>query len=190
MNLLQPLDKLRLYERIALQLRELIEKGYLKPGDKLPTERKLAEELNVSRTAIREALRAMESQGFIESKVGYGTFIREVTLKDLTNLYSVVLLKNNNLIKDLLEIRRILETEFIRLAVKRINGVKKNKIKKALLLMEKEIKEGGIGIKGDNAFHNEIAKAAENLAMQAIDDMCSELLSASRKSTLEIQGNL
>jgi len=78
--MLEPLKKTRLYEEIIKQLQELIRRGDLKPGDRLPTERELALQLNVSRTAIREALRSMEVMGFIKSRVGGGTYIRQVEL--------------------------------------------------------------------------------------------------------------
>ncbi|MDD4679980.1 MAG: GntR family transcriptional regulator, partial [Clostridia bacterium] len=54
--MLEPLTKTRIYEDIVKQIMDNIKKGELKPGDKLPTERELASQLNVSRTAIREAL--------------------------------------------------------------------------------------------------------------------------------------
>ena len=66
-KMLEPLKKTRLYEAIVEQLVELIKDGKLKPGDRLPSERQLSEELQVSRTAIREALRSMESMGYIDS---------------------------------------------------------------------------------------------------------------------------
>lgn len=62
--MLQPLKKKRLYEEIVDQILQLIHSGELKPGDRLPPERELAEQLNVSRTAIREAMRALESMGY------------------------------------------------------------------------------------------------------------------------------
>ena len=65
----------KLYEEIAARMMEQIRSGVLRPGDRLPPERALAETYNVSRTTIREALRSMEMMGCVESRVGGGTYI-------------------------------------------------------------------------------------------------------------------
>ena len=184
--MLEPLKKTRLYEEIVKQLVDLINKGSLKPGDRLPTERELAVQLKVSRTAIREALRSLEMMGFIESKVGEGTFIKEITLNNVLDPFSNILLQDKKLIIELIEVRLLLESEIAKLAAGKINADKAAEMKNSLDLMEREIAEGGIGIKGENEFHNALARASENSAMSKILGMCGELLSASRLATLEI----
>ena len=186
--MLEPLKKIRLYEEIVKQMIELIEGGTLKPGDKLPPERQLAEELNVSRTAIREALRSLESMGYIESKVGGGTFIREISLDNALLPFSAVLSKDKNLIKELLEVRQLLESEIALLASKRASEEDIERMEAALDLMRQEIDSGEIGLRGDNAFHNALAIASQNMAMSKILGLCDELLSKSRESTLRIPG--
>jgi GntR family transcriptional repressor for pyruvate dehydrogenase complex len=184
--MLEPLKKTRLYEEIIKQLQELIRKGELKPGDKLPPERELAVQLNVSRTAIREALRSMEMMGYIESKVGGGTFIRQVTLDNVIEPFSGILSQNKKLMMELIEVRMLLETEIAKLAARRIDNRKITVVEETLKLMKKEVSEGGIGLEGDNAFHNALAMAADNLAMSKILNMCEDLLSSTRESTLKI----
>lgn len=186
--MLEPLKKTRLYEEIVKQLIELIKKGELKPGDKLPPERELAIQLNVSRTAIREALRSLELMGFIESKVGGGTFIREVTLDNVIDPFSSILAQDQKLKMELIEVRLLLETEIVKLAARRITPEKASDMLKSLESMEKEIKNGGNGINGDNSFHNALAKASDNAAMMKILNMCSDLLNLTRMATLEIPG--
>ena len=122
--MLKPLKKTRLYEEIIKQLTDLINNGSLKPGDKLPTERDLAVQLNVSRTAIREALRSLEMMGFIESKVGEGTFVKEITLNNVIDPFSSILSKDKKLVAELIEVRILLESEIARLAAARINDDK------------------------------------------------------------------
>ena len=75
----------RLSEDVAQQLARRIEKGELKPGDRLPPERHLVELFGASRTVIREALRAMAARGLIESYVGRGTYVRTPSTQDLTD---------------------------------------------------------------------------------------------------------
>src|SRR6202047_2258322 len=69
----------RLYEQIVQQVEESIRKGALKPGDQLPPERELAQQFGVSRTAVREAVKALREKGFVEAYPGRGTFITDGT---------------------------------------------------------------------------------------------------------------
>ena len=186
--MLEPVKKTRLYENIVKQLIDLINNGSLKPGDQLPPERELCLQLNVSRTAIREALRALEVMGFIDSRVGGGTFIRQITLDNVIDPFTILLSQDKKLILELTEVRQLLETQIVSLATRRINDDKKADIQKAIDLMEQEIAGGGIGIAGDNAFHEALSKAAENSAMAKILYMCGDLLSYSRQATLKIPG--
>lgn len=186
--MLEPIKKSRLFEDIVKQIIDLINDGSLKPGDKLSPERELAVELNVSRTAIREALRALELMGFIDSKVGGGTYIRQITLDNVIDPFTILLAQDKKLVLELIEVRQLLETEIVRLATQRINAQKIEEIEQSIELMENEIANGGIGIAGDNAFHESLAKAAENTAMAKILNMCGDLLSFSRKATLLIPG--
>lgn len=183
--MLEPLTKTRLYEDIIKQIIDRVKSGELKPGDKLPTERELSLQLNVSRTAIREALRSLEIMGVIDSKVGSGTYIKEMNLDILMDSFAAVLTKNDRLIIELIEVRMLLEVEIAKLAARRIDEKKASAIEKTLDLMEKEISEGGLGLKGDNAFHNELAKAGDNLAMTSILGLCGELLDSTRKAALK-----
>lgn len=182
--MLEPVKRSRLYEEIVRQLTDLINNGTLKPGDRLPTERALALQLKVSRTAIREALRALEMMGFIESKVGEGTFVRAITMNNVISPFSSLLVQDERLMTELIEVRMLLETEIARLAAKRITPEKAKLIEASLAMMAEEIDQGVIGIVGDNAFHNALAQAADNTAMSKILSLCGDLLSKSRKTAL------
>ncbi|MEI6101778.1 MAG: FadR/GntR family transcriptional regulator [Eubacteriales bacterium] len=184
--MLEPLKKTRLFEDIINQLLGLIINGSLKPGDRLPSERQLAEELQVSRTALREALRSMESLGYLDSKVGGGTFIRSVTLDNVISPFSVVLSQDEKLIGELISVRELLETEIASLAAKNITPEYALRIRQSLENMKAEIKSGETGLNGDNEFHNLLAEIAKNGALSLICELCSELLSKSRLATLSL----
>ncbi|HBP38849.1 MAG TPA: GntR family transcriptional regulator [Clostridiales bacterium] len=188
--MLTPVKKTRLYEEIVKQILDKIKTGELKPGDRLPTERDLALQLKVSRTAIREALRSMELMGLIDSRVGGGTFIKEMTLEYLMDPFAGVLAKNDRLIIELIEVRLLLEVEIARQAARKITTPQIDELDNTLAMMEKEIAEGGLGLKGDNAFHQALANAADNLAMMSITRLCGELLNSTRKAALEALGDL
>ena len=186
--MLEPIKKIRLYEEIKKQLILLIEDGKLMPGDRLPSERHLAEELHVSRTAIREALRAMESMGYIESKVGGGTFVKSISLNNVLNPFSSVLSQNKKLISELLEVRQFLEAETALLAARRATTSDLEDMQEAMTRMKRDIESGGIGLEGDNDFHAALAAASKNSAMSEILRMCSGLLSKARQTTLSLPG--
>ena len=76
--MLKAIKKTRIHEEVVIQIHELIKDGKLKAGDQLPSERELAETFKVSRTSVREALRALETQGLIISRTGMGNFIADL----------------------------------------------------------------------------------------------------------------
>lgn len=99
----------KISDSIVAQVEQLILDGILKPGDKLPAERELAQQLNVSRPSLREALLKLESRGLLHSRRGGGTFVVDVISPTLTDPL-VHLLKNHPDAKyDILELRHALE---------------------------------------------------------------------------------
>jgi len=186
--MLTPLKKSKLYEDVSNQIISLINSGDLKPGDKLPAERTLAEQLNVSRTVVREALCALESVGYIESKVGGGTYIREPSFEDIIPSVSSVFQRDEALLRDLISVRILLETEMASLAAKTITPESAKELWESINLMRHEVSEGKVGLAGDNSFHSTLAKLSGNSAMRLISDMSMELLSKTRLATLRMKG--
>ena len=184
--MLEPVKKIRLYESIVKQIQQLIAKGELKPGQKLPPERSLAEELNVSRTSIREALRALEMMGYLESKVGVGggTYVKEISLENVISPFSKMLLQNDDFIVELLEVRLFLELEVARLAALRRGDEDLENMRHAIARMEQEIEDGNTGLEGDNQFHSALAIAANNRVLQQFVFMCGDLLEVEREAHL------
>ena len=74
---LQTIKAERLYVKVAAQLSKLVSEGAILPGERLPSERELAEKLNVSRPTIREAMIALELSGIVEIRTGSGIYINE-----------------------------------------------------------------------------------------------------------------
>ena len=186
--MLEPIKKTRLYEDIADQLISLIQDGTLAPGDRLPSERQLAEDLQVSRTAVREALHSLASMGYIESRVGEGTYVKQLTLDSIMHPLSSMLIKDEKLIRELIDVRILLETETAKLAAQAITPDKADKLYESLTIMEESVARGGSGLTGDNAFHNTIADITGNDALRMILNMCGTLLAKSRAATLQLPG--
>ena len=179
-----PIKKARIYEQITDLLIGKIRSHELKPGDRLPPERVMAVELGVSRTAIREALRSLETLGYIGSRVGGGTYVKRITLENVMLPFSAVLENDGRLIPDLMEVRLLLEAEMARLAALRSVPSDIESLEEAIRFQAQEFDEGKIGIEGDDRFHEALAEAAKNVALKSICYMCRDLLSKSRESAL------
>ena len=176
------------YEEIAAQMIAQIHSGELRPGDKLPPERTLAEKYGVSRTTIREALRSMEMTGCVESHVGGGTYIKAPTLSNIVDPISMVMTQNLQLGVELIEVRLILETEIAALAARRRTDAQLAELEKNLEDMQQDIRAGGVGIAADEAFHELLTKAAGNETLSLMLHMCSGMLSRTRLITQAIKG--
>src|ERR1700681_2797077 len=98
----------KVYEEVAKQIERLILKK-LKPGDKLPSERELAEMLQVSRSSIRDAIRGLELRGVVEPRQGAGTIVCEVSAESLGNPFANALKRRRELVSELLDFRKMLE---------------------------------------------------------------------------------
>src|SRR5437867_12526511 len=116
---LGPIKSTRIYEEIVRQVKQLIAEGRFKSGDRLPPERELAEKFVVSRTSVREALRALESLGLIDIRPGEGTFVREVSIDALVGPLALLMTTQREAIGELFEARRVLEPALAALAARR-----------------------------------------------------------------------
>ena len=116
--LLEPVKRSRIYEHIVDQIHALIREGRWEPGDQIPPERELAERFRVSRTSVREALRALEMQGMIESRQGGGTFVRSANAEALIPPLTAAILRGQRELPEVLEVRELIEPGIARLAAK------------------------------------------------------------------------
>ena len=176
------------YEEIAAHMIERIHAGELRPGDRLPPERALAEEYGVSRTAIREALRSMEMMGMVESRVGEGTHIKAPSLSNIVDPFSIVMAQNARLGGELIEVRLILETEIAALAARRRTEEQLRQLEESVRAMRADLESGGMGIESDERFHALLAGAAGNEALSIMLNMCSGMLSRTRPITQAVKG--
>src|SRR2546427_7957203 len=148
-----PVKSTRIYEEIVRQIKAMISEGRLKSGDQLPPERDLAEKFLVSRTSVREALRALESVGLIEIRPGEGTFVREISVEALVEPLALVLLSQRAMIEELFEARRLLEPTIAGLAARRATRDEVHEMERILDEQAKEIAAGNTGLAQDAAFH-------------------------------------
>jgi GntR family transcriptional repressor for pyruvate dehydrogenase complex len=179
----------RLYESVIEQIMDLIKNNELKPGDKLPPERELAEKLSISRNSLREAFRVLESRGLIKSKPGGGRFIREIRENGHNNTENIILSLEKSSILELLEAREIFEVEIVELAAQRATPEDIELIEKALNKMnQKEELKDDKKMESDTEFHLAIAGASHNFVFINIMKLHLDLLKETREKTWQIPG--
>lgn len=158
----QPIRTRKIYEEIIAQIKALILEGKLRPGDKLMSERELAEQLQVGRSAVREAFRALEAMRIVEIKPGEGTYIRQLSSDYLVESISLLLNSGDHTTRELMELRKILEGECAYLAALRRTKSDLELMKQQLNEQRIQVEEGHLGYHSDMAFHFTIYKATGN----------------------------
>jgi GntR family transcriptional repressor for pyruvate dehydrogenase complex len=181
---LKPIKTKRIYEEIIEQIRVLVTEGHLQPGDRLPSERELAAQLNVSRASVREALSALEMMGLLEIRSGEGTFIKKINIDSVVTPLTWVLSMEKDTVLELLEVRKIIEGQAVALAATRSQAEDLRELEEALTLMYEDLQTGQLGETADLRFHYAIAKASHNKIllrlMNAISDTMHQALKTSR----------
>lgn len=148
----------KLYVDIVNHLREMIDQNGLKPGDKLPSERVLSETLHAGRSSIREALRALELLGLIETRKGEGTFLRDFQGHKLVELISTFILQNDKAKQDVLETKNYIQLNALYIAMEKITEDELAHLKQ--LVNEREISE--------SEFFFQIIKIADNFLVHRL----------------------
>ncbi len=152
----------RLYRDIVAQVRQLIQDGSLAPGDQLLPERQLSEKLGVSRSALREALTALDAMGLIDITPGGGTYVKKVSMESMVDPLASIMLKERETVFDFLETRKILEVEIVKLAAERATKSDLYQIREAAIEMYSEVTNNRDADESDEKFHIALAKATHN----------------------------
>ncbi|WP_028584295.1 FadR/GntR family transcriptional regulator [Desulfogranum mediterraneum] len=158
---LRPIKPKRVSDQVFEQLRELIFRGELKPGEQLLPERELAGSLEVSRTTVRHAINKLVTLGLLEHRQGQGTF---VTTPDgqKKNPLATIIAVDEVTIHDLLEVRLGLECNAARMAAMRATAQDLHNLSKSIDEMRATIKTGNLGSEADAAFHMAVTFATKN----------------------------
>jgi GntR family transcriptional regulator, transcriptional repressor for pyruvate dehydrogenase complex len=179
----------RLYEQIVQQIEESIVKGDLKPGDQLPAERELAQRFGVSRTAVREAVKALREKGLVEAYSGRGTFITDGTTQAVRqSLDLMVKIGQPEGSKHLAEVRAILEPEIAALAAVRIQEPELATMREAVSVMDRAGQDPEAYIEADLDFHLALAEGAANPLILSLLDSIVGLLREQRLRIFRVPG--
>ncbi len=179
----------RLYEQIIEQIQSLVMEGTLRPGDKLPPERELAEQFGVSRTAVREAVKALREKGLVEIQPGRGTFITNSTsevMRDSLDLIVKVGLSNG--VVNLNEVRTLLEPGIAALAAERVTESDIQTMEQAIKAMDAAMHDADAFAEADLEFHLALASATQNPLIPILLDPIVDLLREHRKRIFLVEG--
>jgi DNA-binding FadR family transcriptional regulator len=157
---LQAVEPQRLYRQIAEQLRTLIAQGEFAPGGRLPAERDLARQLGVSRPSVREALIALEVEGWVEVRTGSGVYVQPRPERDAGKIPPT---EWGPL--ELIRARRVIEGEIASLAAQHAKRKHVAAIKEAIAHMREDTERDVAPLEGDRAFHTAVAAACDNVVL-------------------------
>jgi GntR family transcriptional regulator, transcriptional repressor for pyruvate dehydrogenase complex len=179
----------RLYEQIVQQVEESIHKGAMKAGDQLPPERELAQQFGVSRTAVREAVKALREKGLVEAYPGRGTFITDGTSYSMRQSLDRMLKAGQADGSGLLvEVREILEPEIAAMAATRADAEDLASMREQVGIMDQARKDPDAFIEADLDFHLALAEAAANPIILSLIDSIVGLLREQRMGIFQVEG--
>jgi GntR family transcriptional repressor for pyruvate dehydrogenase complex len=171
----------RLYQQIVEQIEALILSGQLKPGDQLPSEREMAEQFSVSRTAVREAVKSLYEKGLVEIQTGRGTFITSDVDRTLRNTLGWVIRTGpGDRLADLTQVREILEPEIAAIAAVGATPDDILGMESPVATMDKALDDADKFIDADMEFHMALARATHNQLIPTLLDPIVGLLREQR----------
>lgn len=177
----------RIYEEIARQIEKMIT-DRLKPGDKLPPERQLAEMFAVSRSSIREAIRKLELTGLVEARQGLGTVVCERSHDAVVNPLTAILMQKRKLVAELLDVRKMIEPPLAARAALHASPEEVAEMEGILQRQQERMARGDLAIEEDAEFHYAIALAADNSVVLKVLDVLMDLLRDTRERSLQVEG--
>jgi len=179
----------RLYEQIVQQIEDSIHNGALKEGDQLPAERELALQFGVSRTAVREAVKALREKGLVEAYPGRGTFITSATSNSIRlTLDRLVKAGQPEGTAHLTEVREILEPEIAAMAATRADAESLAALHEAVEIMDAAMRDPEAFIEADLDFHLALAEAASNPLVLSLIDSIVGVLREQRIRIFQVEG--
>jgi GntR family transcriptional repressor for pyruvate dehydrogenase complex len=168
----------------AEQIKELILRGVLEPGDRLPVERELAAQLGVSRPTLREAIRALVSMGVLEPRQGSGTYVTDLAPATLAEPLVFAMRRNGRFLPALLDVRIMLEVGAVEQAATRIDADGVAELRRLNELVGSTRHDPEASIDHDTEFHRGIYAAAGNPILTALLDSLQHLGRRTRGLTI------
>jgi GntR family transcriptional regulator, transcriptional repressor for pyruvate dehydrogenase complex len=187
-----------LYGEIVSKIRQMIDSGELRVGDRLPPERALAGQFKVSRNSVRQAIQALSEKGILESRQGDGTYVSAADDGKLEGALAAAIQARKESLREIMEFRLLIEPQIAALAARRITRAHLDRLKIIVCDQERKNLSGEGGGDLDAAFHFEVARAAGNQVllrvvrtiMEIVNESRSELFQGPERRRLSVVGHL
>lgn len=188
----QPIQNTRVSQEVANQILDVISRQELQPGDRLPGERRLVSELGVSRTSVREALRALEAIGAIEVKAGVGAFVKDPVPEIVDGVLSSPILMDRDTLFKLYGLRYIIEVGAVALAAVEATDDEILQIRRHVEEMERAFEDNDLDgmVEADLALHHAILIATGNDILVQLMENIADLLIDMRRVSLRIKSGV
>lgn len=173
----------KIYEEVAEQIETMIVTKQLQPGTKIASVEALAEQFQVGRSAVREALSALRARGYLEMRQGEGTYVREYDQRVVGHAISSAILMNPRQIRELLEVRKFLEVGAAGIAAEHHSETDLQAMRLELHKMAQHLDDEAIGERADVAFHLAIAQAGGNKLLEQLMHTVAETMTATIKES-------
>jgi GntR family transcriptional regulator, transcriptional repressor for pyruvate dehydrogenase complex len=184
-----PVQSNKIFAQIAEQIEQQILRGDLSTGDRLPTERELAERFQASRTAVREAMKTLAQKGLVDMRPGRGTIVINHTPQALRDTLGLLMRVGSGVNSNaVVEAREIFEPEIAALAAERADETDISALQDAVAIMDLNLENANVFIDADNIFHRALARAAGNPIIMSLIDSIVDLLSEQRKQIFTVDG--
>jgi GntR family transcriptional repressor for pyruvate dehydrogenase complex len=184
---LRAVRKKRAYEDVVKQIRHLIERGKVKRGDHLPTERDLSDTFKVSRATVREAIFSLETMKLVERRQGDGTYVIASSEEALVQPLAASLIHEKDDIIDIFSLRKIIEPEAARLAAENATPEEIEEMEEILKEQEKEVVNGKNPIQTDSNFHHFLVRTSKNRVLERLLLALFDLLTKTREKYLQTE---
>lgn len=184
-----PVHPSRLYEQMVDQIESRILVGDLNPGDRLPSERELGQQFEVSRTVVREAIKALREKGLVDIQPGRGTFVTGGTSAAIRHSFQQIVRANQGVDQaDLVQVRAILEPEIAAIAARMADDNDIAILQASYSAMDQHLDNALAFIEYDHQFHIRLAEATHNALIPILLDPMVELLLAQRSRIFLVEG--
>jgi GntR family transcriptional regulator, transcriptional repressor for pyruvate dehydrogenase complex len=173
-----------LYDGIVERIKEMIRRGELGAGERIPPERELAATFKVSRNCVRQAIQTLTERKILRSRRGAGTYVCTPDESVLIDSFAIPIRLQKDLIREILEFRLLMEPQIASLAARNITREELDRLKIIVCDQERSILAGKEDSELDAAFHFGLAAASKNRIFKQVMGMAHEVLNESRSEPL------
>lgn len=178
---MKPIERISITDSVVKSIKELILSGEYQTDDKLPTEQKLCEEMGVSRTSVREALRVLQALGYVKILAGRGAFVARTTEIEETDWFE----DDGSGYLEFMEVRLAIEPVAVKLAIEHGSEAQVQELKEIQQSFREAVEKRNLVkmMLADDLFHKHIFLMGKNKMMIKINDQISKVYLKYRKQS-------